>query len=353
MGNLFVFTVSPIIATRIGAMPNIFVIKSVIFSSIGMGIIITLSLLHEKDIKKISVLGFGFFLVLMVLLFFIGEENKGSVRWLYFFGFSLQPSEIIKPFFVVFSSMLLAKNRQTVYIFFAFILYLCIASLLFFQPDIGMLLLFSFTFITELFLVGVDLRYFVYIGMMGILLLLIFYFIFPHINERIDVFVSGIFFGEKKNYQVAKSLSAFSNGGILGTGVFEGSVKNSIPDAHSDFIFSVIGEEFGGIVCILIVSIYFYIALRTILFATETSNNFIYISSITLSLQILIQAVINISVTLNLLPTKGMTLPLLSYGGSSMLGISTSVGLLLALSKKSYGLYTPIIKITGGLESED
>lgn len=338
LSNIFVVVASPIVARRIGSNPNIFIIKNIIFSVIGVGILVFFSLFSEKKIITISFYGFFLFLFLIILTILFSTQYKGSKRWLYIFGFSLQPTEIIKPFFIVMISYILTnlKSKDNLHIIISLILYIVLSFLLLLQPDIGMLILISGIFIVALFLIGIEIKYFLGLGLLSIFLGITLYIVFPHFNKRINTYVNSVFFGGEKSYQIQKSLSAFTYGGLLGKGPFEGSIKNYIPDAHTDFIFSVIGEEFGSIVCIFIIGLYFYIAIRLISKVIYLEDNFKYVAITCLSLQILSQAIINISVTLNLIPTKGMTLPLISYGGSSMIGTCITFGFLISLTEKQY-----------------
>lgn len=339
LGNIFVVLASPVVANRIGIATNTFLIKNIIFSIAGFGIIISLSTFSKKQIKMLVPACFVFLEFLLIIVLLFGTKNKGATRWIYIAGFSLQPSEIIKPFFVVLTSYVFIyfKKENNFNIFFASLIYSFLALLLVLQPDIGMLILISIIFATQLFLVVKNLKYFFWLGGIAITSLISFYFLFEHFHNRINTFLSGLFLNGEKSYQTQKSLSAFANGGILGKGPFEGSIKNYIPDAHTDFIFSVVGEEFGAIICFLIIFLYFYIAIHFILKVIDDSENkYKYLSTISLSFLFLFQALINMGVTLNLLPTKGMTLPLISYGGSSTIGASITIGLLLAFTKKSY-----------------
>lgn len=338
-GNIFVILASPVVANRIGIATNTFLVKNIIFSAVGFGIIISLSTLSKKQIKMLVPACFVFLELLLIIVLLFGTKNKGATRWIYVAGFSLQPSEIIKPFFAVLTSYVFIyfKKENNFNIFFAGLIYSFLALLLVLQPDIGMLILISIIFATQLFLVVKNLKYFFWLGGIAITSLISFYFLFEHFHNRINTFLGGLFLNGEKSYQTQKSLSAFANGGILGKGPFEGSIKNYIPDAHTDFIFSVVGEEFGAIICFLIIFLYFYVAIHFILkVINDSENKYKYLSTISLSFLFLFQALINMGVTLNLLPTKGMTLPLISYGGSSMIGASITIGLLLAFTKKSY-----------------
>ena len=339
LGNIFTAIASPVVASRIGASTNIFIVKNLAFSLFGFIIIITVSTLNEEKIVYISFALFCLLIFLMMAVLIFGSTNKGAKRWMYMFGFSLQPSEIIKPFFIILTSFILTKFKkiENLHIVVALILYIILSFLLVLQPDIGMLILISAIFFSELFLIMVQLKYFAGLIFGVAIVMVLLYLLFPHFHNRINTFFGSMFLGGEKSYQVQKSLSAFNNGGLLGKGPLEGSIKNYIPDVHTDFIFSVIGEEFGAIACILVIFIFFYIAIRMMLKTVDDSDDFRYVAINCLSLQFLLQAVINIGVTLNLLPTKGMTLPLISYGGSSMIGTSITIGFLLALSKKTYG----------------
>ena len=336
-GNIFVFVSSPIIAERIGISNNLFIIKNLFFSILGFLVILILSSLEQKEIIKISFIGLIVCLILMTIVLFISPLNKGAKRWIYIYGMSLQPSEIIKPFFIIISSYFLTnlKQKNNLNLIASFFLYSLIVFLLYFEPDIGMIILITSIFVIELFLMNLDIKYFYIIGIMFLILISLFYIFFPHFQVRINNYINSIFFG-KTNYQIQKSINAFRNGGLFGKGPLEGSIKNYIPDAHTDFIFSVIGEEFGALFCMLIIFIYFYITIRCILKIIDYEDNFKYISVVSLSLHILFQAIINISVTLNLIPTKGITLPLISYGGSSMLSTSIIFGFLLSLTKRTF-----------------
>lgn len=351
IGNIFTALASPVVANRIGINPHLFIIKNLIFSFIGLSIVLFFSTLNEEQIINISYICFVILIFVLIIVLFVGTQNKGARRWIRIFGFSLQPSEIIKPFFIITVSNILSRFKRTenLHIIVSLILYTILAILLVLQPDIGMLILISCVFFTSLFLVGIKLKYFIWLFVAFIITFTLLYFTFPHFHYRINSFVNSAFLGGETNYQVKKSISAFSSGGLLGKGPFEGAIKNHIPDAHTDFIFSVIGEEFGSIACIFIISIFFFISFRLMLKTTKETDLFKYISINCLSLIFVFQAIINIGVTLNLLPTKGMTLPLISYGGSSMIGISITLGLLLALTKQNYGKHYNLRSLIIGL----
>lgn len=346
LGNLFAIVASPIIANRIGIANNTFIIKNAIFSCIGIFLMIAISTLNETRVIRSAFVGFMVFLLLMVVVLFFGSNTKGATRWIYISGFSLQPSEIIKPLFVIVTSFILTNVKKTdgLNILLAAFCYIFVTMLLVLQPDIGMFVLISIIFFTELFLNGVPIKYFIWLGLFCIILFISLYFAFPHFQSRIDGFVKSSVNHKEASYQITKSLDSFANGGFMGKGPMEGSVKNHLPDAHTDFIFSVIGEEFGAFICLILIGIFFYITLRASLKTTCRISNFRYLSVNSLVLLFLFQACINMGVTMNILPTKGMTLPLLSYGGSSMLGVSVTIGYILALSRKDFCSLDPQFK---------
>lgn len=337
MSNVFVALASPIVASRVGVKYNLFIIKNLFFTGIASVIVIAFSFFDDRKVTSLSFYLFLFLFIMMVLVMFYANKNKGARRWLYFFGISIQPSEIIKPFFVVIVSYILTEIKRGVSVLFAMLLYMVVCALLLLQPDLGMVMLMTMTMGIELFLTDIHYKYFLLLGLASILSIATLYLIFPHFNHRVSTYIDSTFFGGQKSYQIEKSLDAFSKGGVMGTGPFGGIVKNYIPDAHTDFIFSVVGEEFGGMICIVLISIYFYITIRSSLRVIDTNDCFIYVSAITLGLQFLMHALVNICSALNLLPTKGMTLPLISYGGSSMLGSAITLGFLFSLTRQRYG----------------
>ncbi|GMO56498.1 MAG: putative lipid II flippase FtsW [Rickettsiales bacterium] len=339
IGCFFSFTASPVVATRIGLNNYNFMLKHCFFALFSIFIIFFISFFNEKQVINYSVICFIVLFMLLIAVYFFGNINKGAKRWIYINGFSLQPSEILKPFFVVITSFLFAKGKKKEhYYIYAIFIFVMVFIFLIKQPDLGLAILITATFATEIFLTNINLKYFI----MSISIFLMFSFIFftllfSHFAHRINVFISSAFYDNNKSFQITKSLNAFNNGGFYGKGIMEGSIKNNIPDAHTDFIFSVIGEEMGASTCIFILGLYVFFTLKVILITFETENNFKYLSVMGLNFMFFFQALINIGVSINLLPTKGMTLPLISYGGSSMLGTAVSIGFILALTKRSYG----------------
>ena len=273
---------------------------------------------------------------------FIGSEIKGAKRWIRLVGFSLQPSEFIKPTFAIATAWLLA--RQSLHISdwkkflsswgFSLILYGFIILLLIRQPDLGMAFVISITWFAQLFFAGLHRGWVLFLLVSGILGLIAAYTFLPHVAARVDRFLNP---EAGDNFQVNQALQAFSSGGLYGKGPGEGVVKKNIPDAHSDFIFAVIGEELGLIACILVVALYGFIFLRGTSRLLREDSLFVVLASAGILISFTIQAMINIASAINLIPTKGMTLPFISYGGSSMIAISMAMGMLLSLTRQRLG----------------
>jgi cell division protein FtsW len=336
-GAMMVATASPAVAERIGFDSFYFVKRQLIFLSLALFMILWVSFLSPMAIRRISTVGFIIGALLMIDVLLFGASTNGAKRWIFIGGMSLQPSEFMKPFFVVVTAWMLseAKVKKGFQGFkISIILYAILAALLISQPDFGMFIVVTAVWCGQLFVAGMPMMWINAIGVAGILILLLAYFFFPHVAKRIDSFTNT----EKgASYQVSRSLEAFGSGGIVGRGPGEGIVKQRLPDAHTDFIFSVIGEELGGIVCIIVVWLYGFVVIRGFKLMLAENDLFFVYSVSGLLMQFGMQAIINMGVAVNLLPTKGMTLPFISYGGSSMLAIAMAMGMMLALTKKRFG----------------
>ncbi len=334
---MLVTTASPAVANRIGLTDNYFSSRHVVFLTLAVIIILTFSLLDKKWIRRLAIFGFLGSLLMLVLVKFYGFEVKGATRWINIGGFSYQPSEFMKPFFAVVTGWILSLHYYEEFPSFkvCFMLFISVAALLIIQPDFGMLVMVSAVFGIQLFVAGLPIIWlFIAIfasvfGSIGAYLLL------PHVASRINRFLDPV---NSKNYQITRSLEAFESGGLYGKGPGEGSVKQFLPDSHTDFIFAVAGEEFGAIICLMIIITFAYIVIRILINLLHEDDKFIQIAAIGIISQFGLQAVINMGVSLNLLPTKGMTLPFISYGGSSTLAISIGMGMLLGLTKRKASL---------------
>lgn len=338
IGFFLTLAASPSVAHRIRVDDFYFVKRHFIYLIPVLSLLVGISLLSLKDIKRLSLLLYGGGLLLLVATFFIGVEIKGARRWLSFAGFSLQPSEFMKPALVVMCAWMIVEgkvNRDFPGNQVAFGFYALTLILLALQPDMGMVVLTSLVFFGQLFLAGLPLLWVAVALVAGGLGLLGAYFLFPHVASRIDRFLSpdtGDKFSDR--YQITQSLEAFMNGGIFGQGPGEGVVKHHLPDAHADFIFAVAGEEFGIFLCILIVSVFGFVVLRSLFRILHENNLFIVLATAGLAMEFGLQALINMASTLRLIPTKGMTLPFISYGGSSMMALAIGMGIILGLTRR-------------------
>ncbi|KJV57226.1 FtsW/RodA/SpoVE family cell cycle protein [Orientia tsutsugamushi] len=340
---MLVTTSGAAVANRIGVPQSYFASKHIFYVVLAVGTTFVVSFLNKTTIKRLAILGFILNIILLIFIKFYGNPIKGAKRWINIGGISLQPSEFIKPFFLVITGWLLsAIQSNEIRFIVTIILYLIVALLLITQPDFGMLITISVAFGIQLFIAGIPLLWLLILVCISIAGTAGAYSLLPHVKRRINSFLDP---ANSENYQVMKSLQAFKNGGLYGKGPGEGLVKHMLPDSHTDFIFAVAGEELGAIVCLIIVAIFTFIVIYgfvKLLF--EEDNYTIFVSSGILS-QFGFQAIVNMCVSTNLLPTKGMTLPFISYGGSSSVAVAIGVGILLALTRHKTDLSKYKLKI--------
>lgn len=328
---LLVATTSSSVALRIGASEDFFSKRHFVYLLFTILIMIMFSTFSIEFIKRFGILLFIVNVALLIFVKFFGFEVKGARRWINIFGFSLQPSEFIKPFFAIMTayifSIFISKNIS---LYVSFVIYFLCALLLVLQPDIGMLVTLSGIYGSQLFVAGLPFIYIMLSVVTALIGIFVAYNFLPHVTSRIDSFLNPTI---HENYQVLQSLKAFKSGGLFGKGPGEGVVKYNIPDSHADFIFSVAGEEFGIIICVFISLIFGFIVIRSLLILANKDDEFIILAGSGLISQIAIQSIVNMGVALNLLPTKGMTLPFISYGGSSTIAMGISIGIILAFTK--------------------
>jgi cell division protein FtsW len=334
IGVFLVMAASPPVAMRIGLPQFHFVTRHLIVLAPAVAIMLSVSLLSLKNLRRLCFVTFGITIVLMMLVLVIGQEIKGAQRWIHLPGFSLQPSEIIKPVFIVMAAWFVARAKDHPGfpgIKIAIALYALVAGLLLLQPDMGMTFVVTSCFMVVIFLAGVPLRYVVLLGVLGAGGAVAAYYGFDHVKSRVDRFLDP---ASGDTYQIDKSLAAFQNGGLLGTGPGQGEVKNAIPDAHADFIFSVAGEELGVVFIVILIALYAYVVLRGLNRIMDSEDMFVVLGTGGLLSMFGLQALVHMGSALSLLPTKGMTLPFISYGGSSLLGVSLAMGMVLALTRR-------------------
>ncbi|MBW6397948.1 putative lipid II flippase FtsW [Roseomonas sp. HJA6] len=338
-GYVMMLAASPAVAERIGASSrHMFFIKQVAYLMMATALMVSVSLLSPRGVRRLALMGFAAALLLTAATLVIGVEIKGARRWLPIPALSLQPSEFLKPCFAVVAAWLIAEGKApgsrvwgaTI----AIGLYGVIAVILKGQPDIGMLIVISAVLFAQFFVAGLNL--FLVGGMAGLGVVAAFgaYMMFPHVQSRVQRFLDPT---SGDSYQVSVAMEAFANGGLLGRGPGEGRVKNVLPDAHADFVFAVVGEEFGMVICLVILALFAFVVVRGLMRLLAENDLFVMLAGTGLLTQFGLQAFVNMASTLHLIPTKGMTLPFVSYGGSSVLAIAIGMGMLLALTRRRVG----------------
>jgi cell division protein FtsW len=315
--------------------------RMIVWATGGVGAMLVMSLLSPRGVRRIAVLALLGAILVMALLPFIGDTVKGAARWVNLGPFSLQPSEFAKPGLIVFAAWMFAegqKGQGVPGVSIAFATYLFVVALLLIQPDIGQTLLITTTFMAVFFMAGVPLRWVAVLGGVFVAGMTALYLLFPHVQSRVAKFVSP---GIEDTHQIDRASEAIGAGGLVGRGIGEGVMKRSVPDLHTDFIYSVAAEEFGLVLSLMMIGLYAFIVVRGMRKARQLNDPFEQTAAAGLFMLIGLQASINIAVNLNLIPTKGMTLPFISYGGSSMLAMGVTMGFALALTRRRPGAYEP------------
>ena len=337
VGILLTFAASPAVAERIGYEPLHFLRQQLMFLPLALAMMLGGSLLSLTGVRRLAFGVLALSLVLLLLTPFAGIEVKGATRWLSLGLFTIQPSEFVKPAFVVASASLLAERRLRASFrgdLVSFALLLLIVGLIALQPDFGATLALSAVWLFQLFLSGAGLVWIMFLIAGAVGLAIGGYLLLPHVASRVDRFLDP---SSGDSYQIDRSLDAFLSGGLFGRGPGQGTVKEVLPDAHTDFIFAVAGEEFGLLLCILIVGLFAFIVLRGFVRVLREHNLFVLLAVGGLLAQFGLQAIINMGVTLDLMPAKGMTLPFISYGGSSLIAVAFGMGMVLALTRRRPG----------------
>ncbi|MDD9900199.1 MAG: putative peptidoglycan glycosyltransferase FtsW [Alphaproteobacteria bacterium] len=336
-GVFLVSAASPSVAERIGLAPFHFVKRHIVFLFPALGALLAMSLASRQTLWRVSTLVFSGSLFLCILAIFMGPEIKGATRWVHMFGVSLQPSEFLKPSLAIVSAWLMARHHDRENFpgyQLSITAFLIAAGVLLVQPDFGMTFVLACIWGAQLFMAGLPLLLVFVLGGLVVAGIIGAYIMLPHVASRIDRFLDP---AAGDNYQVQKSLDAFGNGGLFGTGPAHGQVKLKLPDAHADFIFAVIGEELGLIATLLLVSVFCFIIVRSFMRIRHSDDLFVVLATGGLLTQLALQSLIHMGSSLQLLPAKGMTLPFISYGGSSLIATGFSAGLLLALTRRRAG----------------
>jgi cell division protein FtsW len=333
-GVVLSFAASPPVAERLGLGPWHFVIRQAMFAALALPVMIGASFLSHRQARFAALAVLAVSLVLLWLTLRFGVEVKGAKRWISAFGQSVQPSEFVKPAFAVIGAWLFAESMKQKGVparTLASVIGVVIVAALLLQPDIGQTALVFATFAVLLFLSGISWLVIFALLALGVGGLFAAYIFFPHFAERIDSFLNP---EGGDTYQVDKALSSLLEGGWFGRGPGESVAKKVIPDAHADYVFSAAAGEFGILFCLCLVGIIAFIVIRALIGAQQQSSLFARLAASTLAIQFGMQCGINLAVNLNLIPPKGMTLPFVSYGGTSMLAVALGMGLMLALTRK-------------------
>ncbi|MCL4146921.1 UNVERIFIED_CONTAM: hypothetical protein GTU68_064709 [Idotea baltica] len=331
IGLLLSLAAGPTAAKKIGqADPMFLVYRHLMFAGLASVILVAMSLLDKVWARRIAAVIFIGAFALMAYILLFGHEAKGAQRWIKIGSFSLQPSEMVKPALIVLTGWLLAQRElfpRGPWAVLAFIFFAVTLGLLLLQPDVGQSALLMAAFVATFFVSGLPWKWAAAFAAGGVALGAVLYTTLAHVRHR----VNGFFDPSMDSYQTDLAATAIGRGGIFGAGPGEGVIKSKLPDAHTDFIFSVMVEEFGFIAAIVLIGIFAYITLRGLRAASRIPDPYPRAAAAGLFTLFGLQAVINMAVNVALIPPKGMTLPFISYGGSSMMGTALTLGLALAL----------------------
>jgi len=339
-GLILSLAASPSAAARLGGTdPFYFFVRHLFFVIMGVSGAMILSMFSPINARRLAVIAMLGAIVIMFALNFIGHEVKGATRWIKIGSFSLQPSEFAKPGFIVFAAWMFAQRKKDVTfpgIAFVFAVYLLLVLMLLKQPDFGQSFLVTLCFGAMFFFAGLSLGWMMFLGCLSLIGAITAYLALPHVQDRIGRFLNP---EGSDTYQTDKALEAISNGGLFGRGPGEGRIKEQLPDAHTDFIFAVAVEEFGFLISLLLIALLAALVTQAFRKALRLNDHFAQLAVAGLATMIGMQTIINLAVNLNMVPPKGMTLPFISYGGSSMLALCFAMGLILAFTRKRPGAY--------------
>ena len=340
-GLMLSMAASPAAADRLGIDdPFYFLYRQGIFATLSLMSVLVISSLSATGARRLAAVALLGSLALMVAMPFIGHEVKGATRWIRIVSFGLQPSEFLKPALIVTAAWLFAEEKRGAPVpgrIIAFAIFLVSISLLMIQPDFGQSVLLTLCFGGVFFASGLSWLWVAGLSGLAVAGSGAAYMMFPHVASRVERFLDP---ESGDTYQIERAMDAISRGGIAGVGPGEGEVKHFLPDAHTDFIFSVAAEEFGLLASLSIIGLFSILVARAWSQAMRLTDHFAQLAVAGLALQFGLQALVNIAVNLNLIPPKGMTLPFVSYGGSSMLALAFAAGLMLAFTRRRPGAYS-------------
>jgi cell division protein FtsW len=337
LGLVLTMAGSPPVAERLGLSAFHFVHRQVLYLIPSVAVLVAASFLSPRQVRRVALFVFLVSITLILVAVLYGHEIKGSRRWI----FGIQPSEFLKPAFVILVAWAFSevgKRRDVPANLLAILLLGVTIVPLILQPDFGQTMLVSLVWMALLFMAGLHWLWVAGLGGAGFGGALLAYKLVPHVRARVLKFIDpGAGGGIADTFQVDTALDCFLSGGWFGKGPGEGTVKRILPDAHTDFIFAVTGEEFGVLACVLIASIFAFIVLRGLFMAARNEDPFCRFAAAGLGMLFGIQSAINMAVNINLIPAKGMTLPFISYGGSSLISLALAIGFLIAVLRKRPG----------------
>jgi len=334
IGMVLSFAASPAVAIRHGFDEWHFVIRHAGFAIAAIGVMVAVSLLPPRWVRIVALLTLLASIGLLALTLVYGTEVNGSKRWVSIFGQSIQPSEFAKPAFAIIAAWLMSERMKRSDVpghTIAVLLLGAVVGFLVLQPDVGQTALMILTWASLLFIAGIS--WWVILALMAAAAAgtTVAYMLFPHVSRRIDAFLQP---GTGDTYQVDKALSSLIEGGWFGRGPGEAVANRALPDAHADFVFSAAAGEFGILFCLALVLVIMFVAVRGLMRAQSLPDMFARLAVSALALQFGLQSAINLAVNINLIPPKGMTLPFVSYGGTSMLAVALGMGVLLSLTRR-------------------
>jgi cell division protein FtsW len=333
-GIVLCLAASPPVAARIGLDPFHFVDRQVLFLIPAAAVLIATSFLSPREIRQVAIVIFAVSFVLVAITPYFGAEIKGARRWLVILGVNIQPSEFLKPAFVVLIAWLFGesvKRPEMPANTIALALLIAVVTLLVMQPDFGQTMLIALVWGALFYMAGMRFVWVLGLGAFATAGLTVAFFTVPHVAQRINRFIDPAS-GDTFNIDIATE--SFIRGGWFGRGPGEGTIKRILPEGHTDFVFAVAAEEFGVVLCLILVSLFAFIVIRSLTKAMRTEDPFIRFAAAGLSILFGMQSAINMAVNLHLIPAKGMTLPFISYGGSSLISLAYGMGMLVALTRE-------------------
>ena len=333
-GIVLSLAASPPVAARLGLDPFYFVNRHVMYLMPALAVLLATSFLSPRHIRRLALVVFAVSFCMVLLTPFVGAEVKGARRWIVLLGLNIQPSEFLKPAFVILIAWLFAESAKKPEVpanSFALLLLFGSVIALVRQPDFGQTMLIALVWGALFFMAGMRLIWVIGLGGAAAVGLAGAYYTVPYVMRRIKRFIDP---ASGDTFQIDTAIDAFRKGGWFGSGPGEGTVKRYLPDSHADFVFAVAAEEFGIVLCLILVSLFCFIVVRALTRAMRTDDPFARFGAAGLAILFGAQSAINMAVNLHLMPAKGMTLPFISYGGSSMISLAYGMGMLLALTRE-------------------